>query len=460
MGQIGTMDELTLQWTILILFGILFLAVAPYSKNAASFFSAKSSSGTQPGTWILTSSLVISWIFAKSITNGANLGQEFGFVGGFAYAIYYLSFVVAGIIIYQLREKGGFASMHDFIRLKFGRGAIILFTILIAIRLFNEVWSNTMVIGSYFGPLGSTPYYIAIAVFTVLTLLYTLKGGLRSSLLTDTIQMVFFGMLLFVLLLYIFPLSSNGMISYVASGSWQMSTGLNLALAAFLQIFSYPFHDPVMTDRGFIADSRTTLKSYLFAAPIGFLLILSFSFVGIFARFNGLAGQAPVEVGKLLGVAGMLLMNFIMVTSAASTLDSTFSSFSKLTVLDLKFNFSHPVKTGRIVMTALAIAGTLPIFLKPEILSATTISGTMVMGLAPVFLLWNKKSHRLSFHLPVLFGILLGIILAADLVPEMLIFTDGKYAALLWVNLWGLFACFLLHRLPVILYSSGSSQSY
>ena len=63
----------------------------------------------------------------------------------------------------------------------------------------------------------------------------------------------------------------------------------------------------------------------------------------------------------------------------------------------------------------------------------------------------------MSFHLPVFFGILLGIVLAADLVPEILIFTEGKYAALLWVNLWGLFACFLLHRLPVILYSRGSS---
>ena len=35
------------------------------------------------------------------------------------------------------------------------RAAVWLFSILIGIRLFNEVWSNTMVIGSYFGDYGS-----------------------------------------------------------------------------------------------------------------------------------------------------------------------------------------------------------------------------------------------------------------------------------------------------------------
>ncbi|MEZ4932144.1 MAG: hypothetical protein R2788_08510 [Saprospiraceae bacterium] len=42
--------------------------------------------------------------------------------------------------------------------------------------MFNEVWSNTMVIGSYFGEQGSSGYYSSILVFTALTLLYTLKG--------------------------------------------------------------------------------------------------------------------------------------------------------------------------------------------------------------------------------------------------------------------------------------------
>ncbi|MEM1319705.1 MAG: sodium:solute symporter [Bacteroidota bacterium] len=438
------------QWALLILFGIGFFFLVPVARQKEEFFAALSEKGRRPGFWMLTSSLVISWIFAKSITNAANLGLQFGFVGGVAYAVYYLSFLVAGIVIYQLRVKGGFKSIHQFLQRRFGRAALVVFSLLIGIRLFNEVWSNTMVIGSYFGAMGSRSYYAAILVFTALTLAYVLKGGLRSSLLTDAIQMVLFGVLLFLLLRFILPQTQGGIPQLVNSGDWTMATGLNLLFAALLQVFSYPFHDPVMTDRGFISDAKTTLRSYVAATFIGFFCLVVFSFVGVFARFEGLEGQAAVAVSQLLGVGGMLVMNFIMVTSAASTLDSTFSSFAKLVVIDLEQKKRHTVRRGRLMMILLAIAGTLPIFASPEILSATTVSGTMVMGLAPVFLLWKIKAPRLSFHLSVGFGLAVGILLALDQFPQGLVFTTGKYAALLWANVWGLLGCFLLFILPLM----------
>ena len=443
-------DPIIWQWGILIVFGLIFFFIAPYARSVAGFFAASSTKGKRPGAFLLTTSLVISWIFAKSITNAANLGLEFGMVGGIAYAVYYLSFVIGGLIIYQLRTKGGFSSIHHFLESKFGQGAVILFSLLIGIRLFNEVWSNTMVIGSYFGDAGSSSYYMAIIVFTVLTLAYTMKGGLRSSLLTDAIQMVLFGVLLFILLSLIIPSRDEGIIEYVQSGSWTMATGLNLMFAAFIQIFSYPFHDPVLTDRGFISEPRTTLRSFLLASVIGFACIVIFSMVGIYGSFAGLEGQATVQVSKLLGVAAMLGMNFIMVTSAASTLDSALSSFAKLTVIDLGMTKTRSVKGGRFVMVILAVAGTLPIFANPEILSATTVSGTMVIGLAPIFIFWNLKVPKLSFHLPVVAGVVMGLILAFGYFPEALIFTSGRYADLLWVNIWGTLLVILLFFIPIM----------
>ncbi len=442
------MNVITLQWSLLIAFGVAFFMIAPYSRTVAQFFAAQSGNGKQPDLFLLTSSLVISWIFAKSITNAANLGLAFGIVGGVAYAVYYLSFVVGGIVINQLRTKGAFHSIHHFLESRFGKGAVVVFSILIGIRLFNEVWSNTMVIGSYFGAIGSFNYYLAILVFTGLTLAYTLKGGLRSSLLTDAIQMVFFGLLLFILLALIMPDQESNVNDFVQSGSWTMAGGLNLLLAAFLQVFSYSFHDPILTDRGFISSPKTTLKAYLLASVIGFICILVFSFVGVYARIKGLEGQAAVEVSQLLGIGAMLVMNFIMVTSASSTLDSTFSSFSKLITIDLGEKKQQSVRKGRWVMVVLVIAGTIPAFFNPEILSATTISGTMVMGLAPVFLLWNWKANNWSFHLPVWFGVLVGLVLALGYFPEPLILTEGKYAGLLWANVWGGTICFGLYLIP------------
>jgi Na+/proline symporter len=432
------------QWAMIVGLGLVLFAVSPYAKTTGDFFKAASGPQQAPNAVLLTGSLVIAWIFAKSITNAANLSLAFGFVGGVAYACYYLSFLVAGIVIYRLRVRGGFTSIHQFIGDKFGRNAVRVFTALVGIRLFNEVWSNTMVIGSYFGEKGSVGYYSAILVFTGLTLAYVLKGGLKSSLLTDFIQMVLFALLLFLILGVLVPRQPGSMGTFIQSGEWQMGQGLNLLFAVLIQVLSYPFHDPVMTDRGFLTRPRTTLYVFIAATVIGFLCILLFSFVGIYARLQCMEGQAAVEVGRSLGAGMMLAMNLIMITSAGSTLDSTFSSFSKLVVLDLGQKTGSGIRSGQLAMVLLAVVGTLPVFMGPEVLSATTVSGTMVIGLAPVFLCWRVKAPPAGFHWPVWAGIGIGVLFALGWIPQSLIFFDGPYGDLLSVNLWGTILCFLL----------------
>lgn len=445
------MDAYTLQWILVIGISIVLFFLAPLAKTEEAFFKGEGASG-KPNFWVLTSSLVISWLFAKSITNAANLGLSYGLVGGVAYAGYYLSFVVAGLIIYKLRTQGGFTSIHHFLQSKFGKGALIIFSLLIAFRLLNEVWSNAMVIGSYFGEQGSAPYLSAVVVFTILTIAYTIKGGMSSSLFTDVIQMVLFGVLLMIILLMIFPKTDWDIPAFVQSGTWSMSQGVNLLLLAILQSFSYPFHDPVLTDRGFVTDAKTTRTSYLWAAVMGALCIIFFSFVGIYGQMEGVTGQAPVEVAKLFGIPMMLLMNFIMITSAASTLDSTFSSFSKLVHLDLKLAKTS-LTGGRISMIVIALIGTIPVFFNPEIISATTVSGTMVIGLAPVFLFWNYKVPAVSFYLSVVGGFLFALLCLFFPLPDYLLFSEGKYADLLAVNCYGTVLCFFLFLCPKLFWS-------
>lgn len=436
-----------LQWALVILSSIVLFFLSPLAKNTNQFFKARHRKKA-PNVFMLMGSLVISWIFAKSITNAANLGLAFGIVGGVAYAGYYLSFVVAGFIIYKMRTEGGFKSIHHFLTQRFGKAAISIFSILIAFRLFNEVWSNTMVIGSYFGDIGTTDYYWAIIVFTLLTLAYALKGGLSSSIFTDVIQMGLFAILLGVILWVLFEPTTQFSTQDVAiSGSWTFDMGLNLLFAALIQSFSYPFHDPVLTDRGFLSSPKVTLHSFLWAGLIGAVCIILFSIIGVYAQFQGMKGQAAVEVGKAFGAIILLVINFIMITSAASTLDSTFSSFSKLLSVDL--DLGNSLKFGRLSMVAVAVLGTIPVFLDTEILSATTISGTMVIGLTPIFLFWKKDAPNISFHLSVFCGLFFGVLLLFQWFPKDLIFTSGAYADLLWINFWGILSCILLYLIPL-----------
>jgi len=317
------MDVINWQWLLIICSSLILFFLSPLAKTTDQFFKAVNKKKA-PNTLVLTGSLIISWIFAKSITNAANLGLDFGIVGGVAYAGYYLSFAVAGLVIYKIRTVGGYKSIHQFLISRFGRNAMAIFSILIAFRLFNEVWSNTMVIGSYFGAQGSSSYYWAIIVFTILTLSYALKGGLSSSIFTDVIQMVLFSVLLIIILATIFTTDDFSTSEIVNSGTWSFELGLNLFFAAIIQSFSYPFHDPVLTDRAFISSPKVTRKSFLWASFLGAICIVLFSLIGVYAQTKGMQGQAAVEVGKAFGVVILLVINFtnkLIVVLAAEYVD-------------------------------------------------------------------------------------------------------------------------------------------
>ncbi len=442
------------QWILVVGSSMLLFLVSPLARTADSFYRG-SRRERSPGAVALTSSLVISWLFAKSITNAANLGLSYGIMGGIAYAGYYLSFAVAGVVIYFLRTRGGYRSIHHFLGSRFGRGAVWLFSLLIAFRLFNEVWSNTMVIGTYFGDAGSMPYYWAILVFTVLTLAYSLKGGMSSSILTDVIQMALFGVLLLVVLGAIFPRLDYQVQPLLETGGFAgagVAGAVNLWLVALLQSLSYPFHDPVLTDRGFLSEPGKTLRAYLWAVPVGAACIVLFSLVGVYGKIVGVTGQAPVEVARLLGGVILLVMNFIMITSAASTLDSTFSSFAKLAVVDLVPGQGREpsVRSGRWGMVAITVLGTLPVFLNPAILSATTVSGAMVVGLAPVFCLWWLPVPKSGFFGSVVAGLLFGGGYALGWWPAAWKWGDSAYGDLLSVTVASLAVCTGLYLLPLL----------
>lgn len=442
------MTFLNIQWIVVVAVLVLFYFISPWAKSAKDFFQGSEGKDKAPNALVLTSGLVISWIFAKSIVNASDLGYSFGLLGGIGYAGYYVSFLVAGFVIYNLRTKGKWNSIHEFLTGKFGTTATQVFSVLIAIRLFNEVWSNTMVIGGFFGEAGSHSYYVSIIVFTILTLAYVIKGGLKSSLITDFIQMILFVLLLVLILGFVLPTMSNKPMDATMLGTWDFSNGLDFLILALIQSFSYPFHDPVLTDRGFISDPKTTRRSYVWATIIGIICIVSFSLVGVSMRMNGAESSSIAALTKGFGIVAFVSMNLIMITSATSTLDSSFSSFSKLMVVDIVKNKSITVRKGRIAMIALAVLGTIPVFLNAEILKATTISGTMVLGLAPIFLFWKLEVPKISFFLAIGTGILCGIAQIAEWVPSSWFWTTGKYADLLYINTVGLVVAIVLYLLP------------
>ena len=444
-------------WAFLLLYGGVMYAISPSARSEASFFSGSDHAGRPASEWALMCSIFISWIFAKSVTNAANLGAAHGVVGGLAYATYWLSIPVAGIVIYWLRTRHGATGLVPFLIGRYGRLAALAFTAAILIRLYNEVWSNTAVVGAYYGKAGDAMFIGSALLFTAATLVYSLKGGLRSSIVTDVIQAVLFVFVLGTVLFLVLP--KHGVGTLLSVGDFRLNAGVDLLLVALLQVVSYPFHDPVLTDRGFITREKPMLRAMIVAGVLGFFCILAFSLVGVHAKLEGLptGDNMPGAVALAFGTLPYLLMTVVMIMAAGSTLDSTFSSVAKsigreLPVLAGRAPGPRAMLIGMWTMVAFALLGNLPMIAGTDILKATTVSGTMVMGLAPVFLLAPLVKHSpWSFHLAFWPGIVLGVLLAAGLIPQSWAIGDGKYALLLGTNFYGLLICIAGFLMPVIL---------
>ncbi len=450
------MDHLAFAfWGFLLLYGVLMYALAPAARSTAGFYFGHDETGRAASQWSLCASIFISWIFAKSVTNAANLGAAYGIVGGLAYACYWLSIPLAGWAIYRLRTRHGASGLVAFLTGRYGRLAALAFSAAILVRLYNEIWSNTAVVGGYFGAPGSSGFVLSALVFTAFTLIYSLKGGLRSSIFTDVIQTGIFVIALAAVMFMVIP--THGLPTLLTDGRWALAGGVDLLLVALLQVVSYPFHDPVLTDRGFITEEKTMLKAFMVAGAAGFVCILAFSLVGVHARLEGLeiGGNAPAAVAHAAGVAAMFVVTVVMMSSAGSTLDSTFASLSRSLAHDLPQLAGRPVVDpsrafGMGVMIVFAVLGNLPMLMGADILAATTISGTMVMGLAPVFLLGGRVRYSpASFHLSFWTGMAIGALLAAGALPDAWSIGTGKYAALLGANLYGLILCTVGFLLPL-----------
>ncbi len=434
-------------WGFLFAYGALMYALSPRSVTLGGFFNGEDSQGRPASPLLLTISIFISWIFAKSVTNAANLGAEFGLVGGLAYATYWLSIPLCGYVIYRLRRRFGATSMVSFLTSNYGRAAALAFSAAILIRLFNEVWSNTAVVGGYYGESGSTPFIVAALLFTAVTLAYSLRGGLRSSILTDAAQAAIFVVALLWVLGLVLP--NHSVAELRSTSNWAMNAGVDLFLVACLQLFSYPFHDPVLTDRGFISEEKTMLRAFTLAGVLGFIAILAFSLIGVHASLSGLeaSSNVPADLARSMGIGALIVMTLVMISAAGSTLDSTFSSLARLTGRELPAlagrNLGQKaIAVGMTAMLLFAVLGNLPMLAGTDILKATTISGTMVMGLAPVFLLHGLvRPTALGFHLSFWCGLLLGVALTLGWIPDSWAIGDGRYALLLGTNLYGLLLC-------------------
>lgn len=369
----------------------LSLVVAPRRATVEGFFRGSNATGGAPMLWTLVLSQVTTWIFARSLMNAAILGYFYGIAGTLAYAAYYGSFLTGCYVIMRLRDTDAM-SVQDWLSARFGATGTVAYNVVIGLRLLSEVFANLIVVGLIFGavlPETNGIAALAVVLVAVIGLAYSAWGGLSAALRTDVAQMVVF-LVVFGLAFGALILSPDFDLGAVltAEGTSGAYNGWVLLVVAALQVFSYPVHDPVMMDRGFLADKSTTRTSFIHAFWISAVLIIAFGMFGIQAALVG----ADYE-GQLIGTWSTMFPNWIfaalmlsLLVSAVSTLDSALSSAARLCVEEFKI-LPRTLTGGRVAMVVFMAAGTgLTLWGNQSLFDAVAVSGTASMFLTPVLI--------------------------------------------------------------------------
>ena len=303
------------------------------------------------------------------------------------------------------------------------------FQLTVLYRLYNEVWSNTVVIADFFGESLSSNWKLAAWVSMAIPAAYTFIGGMRASLYSDALQAVLMCVLLVMTWLAILTqingndeLQAYAKANHESSSLWtynpvqgremfSLEGGMDLFWTGILQgALSYTFMDPALTDRAFLASKEVMVSGFALGCVLAVAYVTVFGFIGVYGNMlancvsdgacsesdlNGadvasVMGGEPSAVATVLGPAYYSVLCLVIITSAMSTLDSTFTAVAKAIGPDLhgfivKGRPVNPseadakdVVLGRIAIVVIGVTGTLPLLFDPDELDATTVTGTMV----------------------------------------------------------------------------------
>lgn len=238
-------------------------------------------------------------------------------------------------------------------------------------------------------------YSILITVIAATALTYSLWGGIKASLRTDSIQMT---MIFFVSVIFgSYAVYSAGGLGTVLSNWHAAKPGvlfdtkymLEPGLLIFLLILGSITADNGMFQKQFsIGDKNKIVKTYFFSAAvlfvvhIGLILLAASSFsLGITLQDPKLAGTQTIE--HLIGYWGLVIFGVAILAKCSSSIDTAFNSAGSIVANDLLPN-KDPIWASRLGMVATMIVAYCLAMLKIDLLILIATFGVFrLLAVAP-----------------------------------------------------------------------------
>ena len=416
--------------SILLTFFLCFLFVVTgifYSKKfkgLSNYLVANRNIGTFSLTTSLVSSALGAWILfgPASAATWGGMGAVIGYAIGSAFPLYILIYLGQKFRTLYPKAK----TLIEVIRLKFGKKLFKLILFLsvfyMTIFLIAEVTAVSILINYIAG----TSLWITALIVITSSLIYTLYGGLRASIFTDSIQFVIFIILLIVSFSFLITFNSNEFNfdfikvnkPYLLSSNY--IPNFTAGLTFFIAVAATNLFHQGNWQRVYAAKNNHILKKSLF---FSFLIIIPIVF---FMGFTGLvAVSANSDVipdlaffSLLLGenlIFLSLIIIILAISLTVSSIDTLINAISSLIIVDgnkiikLKSNYSiisnYIILFLSIIVFIVASKGLsiLYLFLLADLLCCSAVL-TIFYGF------YTKSINEKNAYTSILIGLFVGLL--------------------------------------------------
>ena len=387
------------------------------NRNINSFSLSTSLIASALGAWILFGpSAAATW---------GGLGSIIGYSLGTAFPM--IALIYLGKKIRNDFPRG--FTLIEFLRKKFSKSLFKLILLMSIFYMFIFLCAEVTAIALLIDYISGTPLWITSLIVLAATLTYTLYGGLRASIFTDTIQLIIILILLIFSLIYLnFFIGDQFTFDFVKQKNPYLLSADYLpnytsALTFFIAVAATNLFHQGNWQRVYAAKNNKVLKKSL---VISFIVIIPIVF---FMGFTGLVAISldPNVIPDLsffslfLTNQNELLSLFIIILGLSltiSTLDTLVNAISSLVIIDGKatFNFINKLnnlKFSKYFMIILSLISfviaskgfsILYLFLLADLFCCAFV-------LTVFYSFYNKLLNEKTAYISIILGLFCGILL-------------------------------------------------
>ena len=215
-------------YIVMAVLAVVFLGI---SSIIASKFSGEGvddfvAGGRKVPFGLVTSSVMVSWLWAITVIGSSEQGMVLGISGGINYAVgSMLPFFIFIPLVMTLRKKmPKCTTFVEFIKVRYGDGLSKVFIVFALLLTLYILLSQGMGVGVVFHTIFGVPYKVAAAVPILIVAVYVSRAGLKGFIVNDFIMFIIISVIMLVtipIILRHFGIDAiyNGMLDAAANTS-------------------------------------------------------------------------------------------------------------------------------------------------------------------------------------------------------------------------------------------------